>query len=259
MNPNDLTEVKYYLVKVFVDYTKGDERLEIPKRGTDELEQLVKIAHITESNINGFRSYLKTKLRRFNDDEAELGEWLDTLTFEDIDDTDLKIYILPINKIKVNQGDEFYLITGLYEAAQQFITDLKGIKQADDVIGRYRFFQGGITVEYFYRKGMPSTNAKKQASTAHKAFIAKAKECVTKFNENNDIYKIEWTKSISPVFEFEEEFNGKEYVGMSLNIAASVDLSRKDKNEVDQAYSHYLFNMINDEKCHPQSFEQYLN
>lgn len=241
----DLLQKKY--LSLFYRLVKDGELVDVPE-DAKERKELLKLLHIADSKIDNFKAFLESKQRRYGEG---FDEWYKYLKITDLDDYDLMQYELPNKVTEINYGCEFELMKELFKSAETFIDSSKHLVAGDEVIARYRFWQGGIIVEFAFRKGMPVTDARKKVMDAHKVFIKEAKSAVDKFNKANSIYHLQWTSSATPVLAFEEEIDGKLYTGTSVSLTASVDLYRVDKQPVEKDYSYKLFRIITAEKSVP--------
>ena len=230
--------------ELFITYVVDDKVNPCPS-DLDEFKSLMKMARMDESYLERWDRYVTNKRERLGSD---FERWYDSLeVIDDIPYEDQKFNNLPTQKREIRVGCEYRLMKELHNLAVEFYNS-STFRNSDDLVVRYRFWQGGVTVEYAYRKGMPATEARKRVIDSHKTFVDKAKSAVQKFNAENSEYQIQWTKSASPVMSFDEEYRGHTYVGVSMALTASVDVFRKDKMPVDGKYVHQLFTIVEDEQ-----------
>ena len=233
--------------QLFIRYEYNGNRVPCPT-DKDGLLKLMKAVHIDEDALRRFENYVDGRVVRYGDN---VEKWFNSLeNFEDLPYEDLAFYNLPSEQKIYSIGPEYVFVQRLYKYASDFMNNCN-VRVSDDIITRYRFWRGGITVEYAMRKGLGDSEKKNLVLDEWKKFIDRFGKQVDKFNdemkENGSIYRM---AKCSPIT-FTEEHNGRTFNGKSLALTASIDVYCDDKTPPDPKYVNQIFGIINEEQIKP--------
>lgn len=258
MNKTD----KKKFVELFVDFTKDGVKA-IP---TDEEVEVI-MKKVIPQHSNGFVDYLRYQATYEHEDPDEWDRWYEALTYEDIDETEIKKYGLPSKKIKYDCDWTKQMVIELYEVAKEFVEEAQKLPlyNSNIVVG-YKFDKAGMHM-FFYaprnvdlpkelQKSFYNHSVRTAVDTLFKqyacgkegksdTFSSKADAILNKYKEIANSNKVYIKRSIASLNDDDRYYTGRWWTIDSGCVSANI--SGEDSETFNNNFAFDLFETINDQ------------
>lgn len=250
-------------VEIFVDFTKDGVKA-VP----DDNEVEVIMKRVIPQHSNGFVEFLRYKSNYEYEDPDKWDAWYDALTYEDIDETEIKKFGLPSKKIKYDCNWSKQMVIELYEIAKEFVEEASKLPlySANIVVG-YKFDKAGMHMFFYSPRNVELPKELKKSFYNHSVrtavdtlfkqyacgkegksdtFSSKADAVLSKYKEIANSNKIYIKRSIASLNDDDRYYTGRWWTIDSGCVSSNI--GGEDSEFLNNNFAFDLFEVVNDQK-----------